>query len=204
VRPVSFEPVEPLASRPHIPGYGIPATSRGMLSWHEVALAFGSAPRYWIATTDANGAPHVIQQWGAWVDGSLYFEGGSHTRWARNIARDPRLVATTENSGLAIMIEGRADNLSGPNRALVNAIIREYSGKPYGYKPDPANWSEGGLIALRPTKAFAWRYAEFDKTATRFTFTASPLNASAEDGAARPEPQAGDIASRPARTPRKR
>jgi hypothetical protein len=156
-----------------------------MLSWREVSEAFASAPRYWIATTDEDGAPHVIQQWGAWVDGSLYFEGGPQTRWARNLARDPRLVVTSENGGFAIMVEGHAENLSSPDERLARAIIREYAAKPYGYKPDPANWSAGGLIALRPKRAFAWRYEDFTVTATRFAFAARSAPSSSENGPSR-------------------
>jgi hypothetical protein len=146
-----------------------------MLSWQEVSQAFGSSPRYWIATTDADGAPHVVQQWGAWVEDRLFFEGGSTTRWARNLARDPRVAVSAETGRFAIMIEGHAENLSSPDEELARAIIRAYAAKPYGYEPDPVNWKDGGLIAVRPRKAFAWRYDDFPSTATRFTF--SPASA---------------------------
>ena len=151
-------------------GYGIPSTRDGMLSWVQVARAFASAPRYWIATTNADGAPHVIQQWGAWVDGALYFEGGTQTRWARNLRRDARLVATAERAGLAIMVEGQAERLAAPTLPLARRIIAAYGAKPYGYKPRRENWRAGGLIALRPRRVFAWRYKAFNTTATRFAF----------------------------------
>lgn len=160
-----------------------------MLSWQEVSQAFGSSPRYWIATTDADGAPHVIQQWGAWVEDRLFFEGGSTTRWARNLARDARVAVTAEIANFAIMIEGDAENLSSPDEALAGAIIRAYAAKPYGYSPDPVNWKDGGLIAVRPRKAFAWRYDDFPSTATRFMFSSVSVGSSRHgdigDGSAR-------------------
>lgn len=159
----------PRATRPHIPGYGIPHAPEGMLPWGEVERALGRAPRYWIATTDDAGAPHVIQQWGAFIDGSLYFEGGSDTRWARNLARDPRIAASVEAEGLAIMIEGRVEWLT-PHPTLANAIIASYATKPYGYTPDPKHWVGDRLVAIRPVKAFAWRFEDFNTTATRFRF----------------------------------
>lgn len=140
-----------------------------MLRWGAVASAFATAPRYWIATTDDGGAPHLIQQWGAFIDGSLYFEGGSHTRWARNLARDPRAAVSVEADGLAIMVEGRVEKLT-PNAALAEAIIESYASKPYDYTPEPKNWAGGGLVAVRPTRVFAWRFESFNTTATRFHF----------------------------------
>ena len=59
----------PRVGRPFIAGYGIPTARAGLLRWLTVARALHGAPRYWIATTDADGAPHVVQQWGAWVEG---------------------------------------------------------------------------------------------------------------------------------------
>ena len=159
----------PRATRPHIPGYGVPKARTGMLAWEEVAAAFGRAPRYWIATTSDDGAPHVIQQWGAFIERSLYFEGGPQTRWSRNLARDPRVAVSVEAEGLAIMVEGRVERLT-PDAALASAIIAAYSAKPYGYVPETKNWEGDGLIAVRPRKVFAWRYESFNTTATRFAF----------------------------------
>src|SRR5687767_7105178 len=162
----------PRATRPHIPGYGVPKARKGMLEWDEVAAAFGRSPRYWIATSDEDGAPHVIQQWGAFIDGSLYFEGGSHTRWARNLAREPRVAVSAETEGLA--------------------IIAAYRAKPYGYVPEVKNWEGDSLVAVRPLKVFAWKYESFNTTATRFTFEAAP----AARQTARP-PDASPTAARP-------
>src|SRR5687767_13388936 len=181
----------PRATRPHIPGYGVPKARKGMLGWDEVAAAFGRSPRYWIATTDEDGSPHVIQQWGAFIDGSLYFEGGSHTRWARNLAREPRVAVSVETEGLAIMVEGSVERLT-PDAELAKAIIAAYRAKPYRYVPEVKNWEGGGLVAVRPLKVFAWKYESFNTTATRFTFE----SASAARQAAGP-PDASTTAARP-------
>ena len=68
------------------------------------------------------------------------------------------------------MVEASARELRRPERALAEAIRSAYRSKPYGYVPSPKNWSGGGLWALTPTRAFAWRYAAFGPTATRFAF----------------------------------
>jgi len=36
--------------------------------------------------------------------------------------------------------------------------------------PEPKNWAGGGLVAVRPTRVFAWRFESFNTTATRFHF----------------------------------
>ena len=111
----------------------------------------------------------MIQQWGAFIEGSLYFEGGSKTRWARNLAREPRVGVSVEALGFAIMVEGRVERLT-PDASLANAIIASYATKPYGYTPDPKNWEGDGLVAVRPATVFAWKFESFNTTATRFAF----------------------------------
>ena len=160
------------AGRPHIPRYGIPRDRVGLLAWERVERALVAAPRYWVATTDADGRPHLIQQWGAWVDGRYYLEGGPQTRWARNLRRTKRVVLSVERAGLAIMVEGRARELrsrSVPAR-LARRIVAGYAAKPYGYAPHPRNWTGGGLWEVRPERAFAWRYVAFVRSATRYLF----------------------------------
>jgi len=160
-----------------VKGYGISPERTGMLRWLTVEGAIRTAPRYWIATTDADGAPHVIQQWGAWVDGRLYWEGGRTTRWAKNLARDPRAAVTVERAGLAIMLEGPV-TFAKPDPALARQIVAGYRAKPYlGYVPSPKNWSRSGLPALAPAKIFAWKYMDFVSSATRFTFSPSATGA---------------------------
>jgi len=58
-------------------GYGVPKGRTGMLTWTEVRAALEKSGRFWIATTNPNGGPHVIQQWGAWLDDRFYFEAGT-------------------------------------------------------------------------------------------------------------------------------
>lgn len=160
----------PPADRPHIPNYGIPRSSKGMLPWSRVERALRDAPRYWIATTDDDGRPHLIQQWGAFVGGRYYLEGGRHTRWARNLARDGRVAVSVERGTLSIMLEGRARAVR-PKAALAREIIDSYAAKPYEYTPVTKNWTgAGALWEVSPERIFAWSYKSFTTTATRFHF----------------------------------
>ncbi len=58
-----------------------------MLTWTAAERILKTFPYLWIATTDDDGRPHLVQQWGVWGDATLWFEGSVRTRWARNLAR---------------------------------------------------------------------------------------------------------------------
>ena len=165
----------PAASRPRIGGYGIPKSKRGMVSWEDVSGAFAGAPRYWIATTDPDGAPHVQQHWGVFVEGRFFFEGGPNTRWARNLTRIPRAVVTAERLGLAMMLEGSVRAVT-PDATLADRLVKGYVRKYQrtdAYTPSPKNWANDGLREVTPVRGFAWRYRDFIRSATRFTFARS-------------------------------
>lgn len=51
--------------------------------------------------------------WGVWVDGTLHVGGGERTRWARNLAADPRLAVHRESGESVVTVEGRADRVDG-------------------------------------------------------------------------------------------
>ncbi len=161
----------PRAERPRIPGYGIAKARAGLLTWADVERAIVASPRYWISTTDGDGRPHVIQQWGAWVGGALYFEGGMTPRYARNLARDARVAVAIERGKLAIMLEGTAV-AEHPDDATAEAIIAAYRKKRYGYVPKKSNWADHGIWCMRVVTVFAWDFTRYVKSATRFRFGA--------------------------------
>ena len=83
----SAQTSEPEASRPWMPSeYGVPATEEGMMTWEHVTELLRGALDYWIATTSADGRPHVRPVWAVWIDGILYFDGHPATGWGRNSA----------------------------------------------------------------------------------------------------------------------
>jgi hypothetical protein len=54
---------EPEASRPHVPGYGIPTTKKGMLSWSHADERLARSRHYWVATASSDGRPRVAFAW---------------------------------------------------------------------------------------------------------------------------------------------
>ena len=89
-------------------------TDRGTAPWSlaEQRLANPESPRtWWLSTTGADGAPHVMPLIAAWLDGALYFLSGEGTRKSRNLAREPRCVLATGSTALPsldLVVEGEA------------------------------------------------------------------------------------------------
>src|ERR671931_8870 len=96
----------PRAERPRMPtGYGVPKTARGMVPWPTTRALLERARSYWLVTVNSDGAPHLVGQWGAWIDDRWYFEGGADTKWARNVARETRIAMGIEHGTSAVMVE---------------------------------------------------------------------------------------------------
>ena len=147
------------------------ALTVGLLS---VAVHLATAvPRVGLATTDADGRPHLVQQWGVWLDQALFFEGSERTRWARNLARDPRIAFGLQSSDNAAYGAGRVDVIRGVPRALARRIAAQYGakyGRGFKYRPKPEQYEKGHVFRLRPEKLIAFDVKRFDTSATRFTF----------------------------------
>jgi hypothetical protein len=160
---------DPRADRPHVPGYGIPEATEGMLDWAWARERLERAMVYWLATTGSDGAPHVIPIWGAWVDGRWYVEGGP-TRWRRNMRENPQLAIHIEIGDEVVIVEGTATELVAPESPLADAILAGYAKyKVAGlYEASADHWTAGGLWELRPVKAFAWSVFPTDMTRFRF------------------------------------
>lgn len=80
------------AERPYVPEYGIPKSEKGTLPWTHVTDRLERARQYWIVTADGSGRPHSVPTWGVWLVDTLYFGGGPHTRWSRNLASNPQVA----------------------------------------------------------------------------------------------------------------
>ena len=160
----------PRVTRPVIPpGYGVSAEMKGTLRWISVRRVLEGALRYWIATSSADDGPHLIQQWGGWVDDTLYFGGSEKTRWARHLRAHSRAAISIERTGYSIMVEGHAELMEKVTPELSEALIATFT-KKYRHKTTAEDWSRGGLWAIHADKVFAWKFASMGTTATRFLF----------------------------------
>src|ERR1700731_4562828 len=107
---VSNSMAEPIASRPHMPGYGTLDAEQGtgLLPWSWARERLERSHDYWVATTRPDGRPHVMPVWGVFVDGEFWFSSSRQSRKARNLAANPACAITTDNAYEPVVIEGTA------------------------------------------------------------------------------------------------
>src|SRR5437588_649039 len=130
------------------------------------ASSAGAADR----TTGPDGRPHIVQSGGVWVDGALYFEGSERTRWARNLARDPRVGFGMEAGHRTVYGEATADIIRGPDRKLATKIATAYAakyGRTFKYRPKPEQYEKGHVFRARPEKLIAFDVKTFNTSAAR-------------------------------------
>lgn len=105
----------PRAERPDMDGYGVDDDPAGLLSfgWAEERLAANR--NFWLSTVDADGRPHAMPVWGVWQATRQRFAFGCapSARKVRNIAANPAVVVTIENTVECVSIEGTAQPLRG-------------------------------------------------------------------------------------------
>src|SRR3989440_12668763 len=97
----------PKATRPHMPGYGLPRSKKGILPWKWAEDRLKKSREYWIATTRPDRRPHVMVIWALWFDGALYFSTGSTSVKARNLAKNPYCTMCSDKAAEAVIVEGK-------------------------------------------------------------------------------------------------
>ena len=153
--------VIPSPSRPKMPKeYGVPESGKGMLAWDWVNVRMANALVYWIGTIQPGNRPHLVPNWGAWLDN--YFVFGTHpaTLKARNLERDPHISIGVQDGQHGVIIEGVAGVTT--SKDLLARMDDEYERK---YK-----MREGapGAYIIIPHKVIA--LGDFPKTPTRWIF----------------------------------
>jgi uncharacterized pyridoxamine 5'-phosphate oxidase family protein len=161
----------PTATRPHMPGYGLPKTKKGLLSWKWAEDRLNESRQYWIATTRPDGRPHVMVVWALWLNGVLYFSTGSKSRKARNLAKNPHCTVCTEKADEAVILEGVVE--TERNVELIGEFLRRYEKK---YQWDMSGMADDLLklrepiFRLRPRVGFGLAEKTFAASATRWIF----------------------------------
>ena len=162
----------PKATRPYMPGYGLPKHKKGMLTWKWATTELAKTREYWIVTVRPNRAPHMMPVWGLWWDNAFYFSTGAGSRKDRNLAKNAKCVIATQDASKAVVVEGTAAKLR--DVAKIRKFLPLYEKK---YKFDMSGMA-GDLIALkqpifvvRPKKAFGMVEKTFATSATRWLFS---------------------------------
>ena len=161
--------MEPIATRPHMPDYGIqgPDEGTGLLPWSWAVERLLASHDYWVATTWPDGRPHVTPVWGAWVDDALWFSCGPTSRKARNLTRDPRCSITTDKPSEPVVLDAVVERIPGYETAT---RFSEISTAKYEIEYTPDFFASNALFAARPLSAFGLEEADFTGSPTKWTF----------------------------------
>ena len=141
-------------------------------------LEAGGDGTYWLATTNADGRPHVAAVGALWVDGKVYFTSGTRSLKGRNLAANPECVLSVSLTGIDLVVEGTAVRIidrptllrlakryaaqGWPASVSAGPLTAEYSAPSAG----PPPWN---LYVVRPTTAFGVATAD-PSGATRWQF----------------------------------
>ena len=122
----------------------------------------------WLATTRPDGGPHLMPVIGFWIDDAMHILAGEGSQKARNIAADGRCVIATGSTtlpSLDIVIEGRAEPITGPGRRSTRCRgstgRRTGPSRPTGDKVDGPNAPTAGpppytFFRIVPSRVFGF------------------------------------------------
>ena len=147
-----------------MPGYGMPAGTKGLLPWAWAEERLRRSHNYYVMTVRPDATPHAMPVWGLWVDDRFYFSTGAKSLKARNLGANPSCVVCTERSAEAVIVEGTASRLEDAVR--LEAIAPHYARKYKSFTLDP---KMGPIFVVRPTVVFGLREKTF-KSTTRWVF----------------------------------
>ncbi len=160
--------MNPQASRPYMPGYGIVDAEKGqgLLPWTWAEERLSQARNYFVITSRPDGRPHAMPVWGLWIDQAFYFSTGEHSRKAQNLANNPKCIVCPEGASEAVILEGTAERAR--DEAVPEAFFTGYETK-YGWKIER---NSEPIYVVRPAVVFGLieTGGAFTTTATRWKF----------------------------------
>ena len=155
----------PKASRPQMPGYGLPENNKGLLPWKWAEQGLAKSHNYWITTVRPDGRPHTMVVWGLWLANIFYFSTGRNSQKSKNLNSNPNCVVCNERAQEAVIVEGKASEVG--KRAARKRFFRLYEGK---YKFDMSPFKEEPIWAVHPLKVFGLDEKLTLNRATRWKF----------------------------------
>jgi len=135
-----------------------------------VAGRLHEARNLWLSTVAPDGSPHAVPVWGAVLHDVLHVYSPRGARKARNVAVNPRVVVHLPDPEDVLIVHGGLRDVGGPADVpdVVAAFAAAYPGSwDEAYLPgvDP---SVDAVYALEPTRALAWRLADFENSQQRW------------------------------------
>ena len=142
-----------------MPGYGLPAGTKGLLAWSWAEKRLVASHNYYLTTVRPDGTPHVMPLWGIWVNGRFYFSTGATSVKARNLAANRACVVCTENAAEAVVVEGTATPMA--DAARLAQVAPHYAKKYKSFTLDP---KMGPIFEVRPKVVFGLSEKDFKNT----------------------------------------
>jgi hypothetical protein len=166
---------EPIAEQPRMADYGVGGPEWRGLPWSWAAERLVPNRNYWVGTVSGSGRPHSLPVWGVWdeSDQRFMFSCGPTSRKARDLAANPQVVVTVDDTVECVSVEGVARVLGETDPAL-GVWVERYLAK---YRPISAELSGDFITAnlvveVVPDRAFGIieREDDFSTRATRWRF----------------------------------
>lgn len=161
----------PKASRPFMPGYGLPKGTKGLLPWKWAEERLKKSHNYWITTVRPDGRPHAMVVWGLWLDGGFYFSTGRKSRKAKNLDANRHCVVATEKANETVIVEGIAEEVMdvAVRRNFLKIYERKYKFDMSSFAKDILNLKEP-IYLVRPSIVFGLDEKKSLNAATRWKF----------------------------------
>jgi nitroimidazol reductase NimA-like FMN-containing flavoprotein (pyridoxamine 5'-phosphate oxidase superfamily) len=171
--------MEPRVDRPDMPaGYGPTEGLDATLPWSWAEERLVRSRSYWIATSAADGAPHVAPVWGVWVNDRLWFGTDPTSAKGRHLAREPRVAVNLESGDEVVIVYGRAaavpvaDLGAAQARTIDDAYAAKYVDPASGQAVHLIEGPPEGSVVYRvvPRRVLGWHEHDFLRSRTRWTF----------------------------------
>ncbi|MBI4885110.1 MAG: pyridoxamine 5'-phosphate oxidase family protein [Actinobacteria bacterium] len=167
----------PIGERPAMADYGVNVPEWAPLPWSWAAERLIATRNYWLVTVGTDGQPHSLPVWGVWdeTDRQFMFSCSPTAKKARNIAANPLVSFTNDDSVECVSVQGAATRMSEASR--IDTWVDRYLDK-YGKEMGPEAGSfirEHSCFEVTPTLAISVieRADEFATRATRWRFVGS-------------------------------
>jgi nitroimidazol reductase NimA-like FMN-containing flavoprotein (pyridoxamine 5'-phosphate oxidase superfamily) len=165
----------PKPEQPRMADYGVGGEDWEGLPWSWASERLVPNRNYWVGTVSGSGRPHSLPVWGVWDDGDqrFMFSCGPSSRKARDLAANPQVVVTVDDTVECVSVEGVARILE-PTDPAIEVWVERYLAKYRPVSPDlSADFIRANLVVeVVPDRAFGIieREDEFSSKATRWTF----------------------------------
>ena len=154
--------------------YGVDPATWEPLPWSWAAERLGPNTSFWVVTVSGAGRPHAMPVWGVWDDDEhrFAFSCSPHARKARNLAQNPAVVVTIDDTVECFSVEGTAATVEDGERAAwwIDRYLAKY--QPHSAELTGDFIAANLLVEVTPERAFAVieREEEFSTRATRWVF----------------------------------